>query len=158
MQSENWKGYVYEHIVVAEEVLGRPCRDTEVVHRLNGRRDDNRSKNLLVLERTMHSILHAWMSAGAVYEGVGLLCPLRLDEPKHKEPRDCLVCGKTIQSTNNDKHCSNECRGFSSRKAVHPSVEVLKEEMSKYTWEDLGRKYGVSSNAVRKWAKKYELI
>jgi len=41
---------------------------------------------------------------------------------------------------------------------LRPSRERLKSEISIMNWCSLGRKYGVSDNAVRKWARQYGLI
>ena len=41
-------GRVYEHIIVAEEKLGRPLGLGETVHHLNGDRIDNRPENIVV--------------------------------------------------------------------------------------------------------------
>jgi hypothetical protein len=48
-------GYMYEHHVVAEEMLGRRLEDGEVVHHKNGQRDDNRPENLAVETMSEHA-------------------------------------------------------------------------------------------------------
>ena len=53
------KGYAYEHRVVAEKKLCRPLKENELIHHLNGQKDDNREENIIVLEtRSQHRTYH----------------------------------------------------------------------------------------------------
>jgi 5-methylcytosine-specific restriction endonuclease McrA len=45
-----------------------------------------------------------------------------------------------------------------SRKIEWPTKEVLMELLENMSYVSIGKKYGVSDNAVRKWSKKYNII
>jgi len=76
--------------------------------------------------------------------------------PKKYLESECPVCGNNKHIDN--KVCSTRCSNVFQRKVERPSKEKLQEMMKWNTWTGIGREYGVSDNAVRKWAKRYSLI
>lgn len=53
------RGYVAEHIVVAEKAIGRPLPQPHLVHHVNESKSDNRPGNFVVCEdRGYHNLLH----------------------------------------------------------------------------------------------------
>lgn len=53
---------VFEHTLVAEQKIGRYLAKDEVVHHINGKKDDNRPENLEVCKRSEH--VHHHFTAG----------------------------------------------------------------------------------------------
>lgn len=43
-------GYIYEHILIMENYLGRFLKDKEEIHHINGNHSDNRLENLKLFE------------------------------------------------------------------------------------------------------------
>lgn len=54
----NKYGMIFEHRVVAEQMIGRPLRRDEVVHHKNGIKTDNRPENLEVTTNGAHTSMH----------------------------------------------------------------------------------------------------
>ena len=52
------RGYVYEHRLVAEQILRRPLRPGEIPHHRNGIKTDNRPENIEVTPSIAHHRLH----------------------------------------------------------------------------------------------------
>ena len=50
--------YRKEHIIVMEREVGRKLKKNEVVHHINGMKDDNRVANLMVMDKGDHNRLH----------------------------------------------------------------------------------------------------
>lgn len=69
----------------------------------------------------------------------------------------CSICKTKITSDSKSGLCS-VCYNFSKRKVERPTKEQLEEEIKNSSWLALGKKYGVSDNAIRKWAKSYDII
>lgn len=157
MKNECWDGYVYEHIAVVEKYLGRGLTDDEVIHHLDENRSNNRIENLLVLERGQHWKLHRWLEAGALRLGSCSGNGLNSGKAKPIEPAYCQCCGITLQGQQ-ELYCSHSCCSMGVRKAIRPSRAVLKMDIDTMSFLAIGRKYGVTDNAVRKWARRYGLI
>jgi len=134
-------GSVYLHRHLASVKVGRWLKSGEFVHHDNDDRSDNSIKNLKVTTRKGHGLIHA--KKRGCFE---------------KKPRLCKVCGCefTPRSARNE-FCSIKCLGVYSRRVEHPTKDELGEDIKKLSWLAMGRKYGVSDNAVRKWAKAYGL-
>lgn len=62
-------GYVLEHRLVAERMIGRHLRNDEDVHHKDGDKRNNHPTNLVVLTHAEHARLHASMKAVAPFPG-----------------------------------------------------------------------------------------
>lgn len=154
MKSENWDGFIYEHIVIAEDMIGRPLCEGEEVHHLDGDRSNNHAENLIVLEHSQHTKLHNYLrKTSALSEESDSVHGVNSGKPK-------LIpycpCGKILRS-NQKKYCSDRCLKTAPKKhkVEWPSKEQLILDLKQMSWTAIGAKYGVSDNAVRKWARKY---
>ena len=90
---------------------------------------------------------------GKLWRQDSLDYPLRkISKKEHK----CSVCGEKLYDKSTTGLCLT-CYYISSRKAERPSREELKQMIRTFTFTEIGRTYGVSDNAVRKWCDSYNL-
>lgn len=66
----------------------------------------------------------------------------------------CKLCGKEV--SRGAEYCV-ECYNLTKRKVERPSRAELKNLIRNNSFCSIGRIYGVSDNAVRKWCKNYNL-
>lgn len=93
-------GYILEHRLVMSEHLGRPLRDDELVHHINGDKLDNRLENLEIMTRPEHTAEHMTGSNNPRW------APMK--------PRVCPVCESTFAkpwhgNQRRDTYCSRAC-------------------------------------------------
>ena len=70
--------------------------------------------------------------------------------------KDCVSCGikfspKSINQKSCNKNCSKKHRLEQRKVKDRPSQEELQKMLKTMSWCAIGREYGVSDNAVRKW-------
>jgi hypothetical protein len=85
---------------------------------------------------------------------------------RDRAPRSCLWCSdQFIAKYPSHRYCSPACGTHSKgpreprperRKVERPSYEQLMTDAASMSFLAVGRKYGVSDNAVRKWIRWYE--
>lgn len=146
-------GYVAEHILIAEQMLGRKLTESEVVHHEDRNRSNNSTDNLFVFATgDDHSRYHK--TGVMIKDGDHYISPdLRIKSI-------CKICDKEfmyLESGQKGFYCSLTCVGLSQRRTERPSKEELFELIKIKSFVQLGKEYGVSDNAVRAWCKDYNL-
>lgn len=136
----NASGIVYVHRVVASRMLGRNIKRDEHVHHKNGDRADNNVDNLLITTRSEHSKIH---NETMLIESTCPFCGDQFVQHLRKRLR---------------KYCSVLCARLKARKVERPTRSQMLNDILTMGWCAIGRKYGVSDNAARKWARRYGII
>jgi len=122
------------------------------LHHLNGDNLDNREENLQVLCPNCHSLTENW--AGRIRKVKAI--------EKTKAIKKCPHCDKNfLPNSRVQKYCSNTCSNkFNARHIIRerkvenrPSKDELLKMVEETNFSAVGRKFGVSDNAVRKWLK-----
>jgi hypothetical protein len=139
--ASNGKVYYHRHVVSLK--LNRWLKSNEFVHHIDGNRENNHPDNLEITSNAEHARQHA-EKQGRV-KITAKLCP---------------ICGHPFsQKEATQKYCSHECGHLAIRRVKRrPSKKKLAKLIKKHSWVALGRMFGVSDNAIRKWARKYKLI
>ena len=161
LKSGSNKGFVYEHIKVMTDELGRDIKPGEEVHHLDLDKHNNNPENLLLLTSSSHTKLHNWINQGAKFTK-----PVGNHKVSPKVPtRYCLnpSCNNIVKDKRN-VYCSKEClfgdvrAENPGRKITKPDKDTLKEDIENMSMVEVGRKYDVSDNAARKWCKGYGIL
>jgi len=137
--------------------LKPPCKKTcsrTCAARLSGkiRWDDEKMLSMYIENESFSKI--------ADYFGCSILAVhKRYEKITRNRKRECPYCNSEFIFNNaNQKYCSPECASANRRKCIHPTKEQLSSDIAEMSWCAIGRKYGVSDNACKKWARNYGLI
>lgn len=76
-------------------------------------------------------------------------------ERPNPTPKYCVFCGKEIKGKHKNKYCSVECYQEDTKGNRPQLIELIKSFIELGSFLKVGKKYGVSDNAVRKWCKLY---
>lgn len=161
-RKKSWKGYVPLHRYYKSLDEGRILNREEVVHHINGMKNDERKENLVILTKSEHSFLHKKVECGICtlddakdYESVKRI----VSEPIRR--RRCSSCGAELWY----KDCSitpvflcPKCSQKKQEKAKWPSDEELQKMVFVRTYTSIAEELGVSVTAVRKRVRTHGLI
>ena len=155
--------------LITESWLGSPL--TLQLDHVNGDRTDNRLENLRLLCPNCHSQTDTF---GYSKKQVKLAPEVRevvktFFVENHRERIEkgievyqksitfiCSVCSKEVKSRHSSKYCSLECFSIGTRKVKkRPSKEELQDLIDNNPMTTVGKMFGVSDNAIKKWCKKY---
>lgn len=128
----------------------RGTRMSLVLDHVNGVPDDNRLENLRMVCPNCAATLDT-----------------HCGRKNRLATRECLRCGCEFVARSRRQHyCSRDCGmrhdrrrrepNLKARKVARPSYEQLRADLTVMSVVAVGRKYGVSDNAVRKWLRAYE--
>jgi hypothetical protein len=122
-----------------------------VLDHVNGVRDDHRLENLRMLCPNCNATLDTHCGR---------------NKPRELPPRVCPRCrGEFVPNVDGQRYCSRACGAGGDRiggprpdlrRVVRPPYEQLVAELAASSYLAVGRKYGVSDNAIRKWVRAYE--
>jgi hypothetical protein len=131
-------GRVYYHRHVASIKTNRWLVTDEVVHHIDGNKQNNQEKNLMVLSNSDHQILHA-IEKGSCVGLVELECP---------------VCKTTFYAKPKDNRvtCSTTC---SAKKSIQ--WDISKDDLEILIWNlsftEISKRYPISDVGAKKKAK-----
>ena len=123
-----------------------------ILDHVNGVHDDNRLENLRIVCPNCNATLDTHCGSGSKrrFETVSCLHCGGDFEPKAATQRYCSApCGRRWQRGYRPKHAS--------RRVERPLYEVLVADIEAVGYEAVGRRYGLSGNAIRKWVRVYEI-
>lgn len=140
------KGWIQEHRVVAEQIVGRILKPEEVVHHIDENTTNNNVNNLMVFATSNdHAAYHGGRE---IYEIDSVWYAL----PKEHKPKQCEICGKIFipkwEST--QRFCCKRCQNKSQIRITTESLRELQELLidNGGNFLETARQLNVTGNAI----------
>lgn len=136
-------GLVYLHRLVYENYINSILDTSIHIHHIDENKKNNSLDNLKPILPGQHMKIHI----------------KHMNTVRMLYNKTCSICNKTIKTyRKSQKFCSLSCCGRYKRIANYPNKDELAEEIKKFSREEIGRRYGVTGNAVKRWCIKYGFI
>lgn len=147
----SWKGYVYEHHIVAYLKYGDSITEDDEIHHISMNRSDNRPENLIKLPKQSHIQYHVRLRA------LGLEELIIANAPKGHFVYKCKNCFDYILKDNS--FCCEECKEEYKKlnKKDKPSKKELKKMIETMKMVEIANKFNVSHKIVKQWCEEYKI-
>lgn len=151
IEHSTYSRYNLKRRLLSENLLENTCAECGIsnnwnnkplslqLDHINGVSDDNRIENLRLLCPNCHSQTETFAGKN-VFENEGI--------PKYA----CLQCGNACNVKSKSGLC-RRCYEISRRLVERPPIEQIQSMIQEMGYEAVGRHFGVSGAAVRKWLK-----
>jgi len=117
------QGYILEHILVAEGIIGKHLSAKTVIHHVDGNRQNNSPNNLVICEdNNYHLLLHQRMNAFKFGGDKNMRKCIHCK--KYDHPANLTICGNTVYH----KSCE-KAHGFDRRRAAGKLIRFAKEDV-----------------------------
>jgi hypothetical protein len=124
---------------------------------VNGDRFNNTRENLRLLCPNCHALTPTYRGKNISKESKGSMS-IRMKQRGCKNTEEnipflfCQDCNCQVKTKSKTGRCL-PCHAKASRKTARPPLEILMSEIANSSFIAVGRKYGVSDNAIRKWLR-----
>jgi hypothetical protein len=127
----------------SQDELWNGRRMTLILDHINGDATDHRLDNLRIVCPNCNATLDTHCGR---------------NKPRGRPPRVCDECGESFRAQHADQRfCSRACsaahNGPLSRRVERPPVQSVLGMVAQEGYEAVGRRFGVSGNAIRKWIR-----
>lgn len=138
---------VYEHILIAEMLIGRHLEEDEQVHHLDFNRKNNKKSNILVLKKGQHTKLHNWI------DRLGLKPLIEAESDGEYHVEQCLNCGEYIKGYDNSKFCNKDCQDtyYAEFKHIPVDKDTLEEMTKSMNKVEIARELNTNRSTVNNW-------